>query len=167
MPNPFANQARSGSKSKFKAMMGKAGGGQVYGGESSGGSSKGSMASTSHGESRVSGSPSKGRIDKYARGGKVPMKVTIINAPQGDKAAPSLPPVLPSPPLGLPPGAGPLPPPAAGGPPLPPLGMAGPGGPPGMKTGGRVAKARGGRFTGGAESGVGRLEKKAHAKGRR
>jgi hypothetical protein len=97
-------------------------------------------------QASVEGRASGGRLDKYARGGKAKGKgkkgnnVNILIAPKEKEEKIMLPP---------PPGGpgGPLPagpPPGAGGPPMPL---------PGMKRGGKVA------MKGGAETGVGRLDK--------
>jgi len=120
-------------------------------------------------ESKVEGKKSGGRLDKYARGGKTKgghhTKINIVVAPKGPHPADGAAPAGVLPPVG--PGGPPMPPPGLGagpgGPPMPPPGMRPP-----MKKGGRVKFARGGAtkpkklgkgYTGGAESGVGRLEK--------
>lgn len=94
-----------------------------------------------------------GREPKYARGGRVKkpsIEINIISPPsQGGTSSSTLPVLPPAPgpsaPM-LPPGGGPLPP---GGPPMPP---------PGMKRGGRI------KMTGGAEGGMGRIQKAKNAK---
>lgn len=96
-----------------------------------------------------------GRQPKYARGGKVGTKVNvnIINPPSRGGAGAPPPPLLP-PAMGPAPGpATPMLPPGGGAPPMP----LPPGGPP-MKRGGRV------KMTGGAASGVGRLQMAKRAK---
>lgn len=89
-----------------------------------------------------------GAVTGYARGGKIKkpsIEINIISPPsQGGPSSSTLPVLPPAPgpsaPM-LPPGGGPIPP---GGPPMPP---------PGMKRGGRV------KMTGGAEGGMGRIQK--------
>lgn len=99
-----------------------------------------------------------GSVEGRARGGKAdrPKGKTVVNViiPPSAGAAPPMmpphPPVMAGPPPGAMPSPGMAPhPPMAGMGPMPP-----PGGPPMMPP-----RARGGRMTGGAESGVGRLEK--------
>ncbi len=109
----------------------------------------------------VPGRKSGGRLDKFARGGKTKHKgnktnINILIGGKGQDSEPkaALPPVLPPglpppPPGGLPPG-GPM-----GG---PPPGMLPPGGPP-MKPPGMMARGGRAKYKGGADSGVGRLEK--------
>lgn len=156
MAHPFASQARSGSRAKFKAMVGKSGSGQSHPDEPQDRKLiKQVMAERGYAEGgSVSGGKSTPRADRYARDGKVGKVNINIVVPQ--KESPPAPPMLPPiPPPGL---AGPPP----GGPPVPP------GLPMMRKAGGRVVKkARGGRFTGGAETGTGRLEKASHQKARR
>jgi hypothetical protein len=141
-------------------------------------------------ESKHEGSKSEHRMDKYARGGGVKkhkphVNINIIHAPNSaDRAGPPMPAAGLGAAGGLPPpgSAPPLPPPGMG-PGGPPMQM-----PIGRKSGGRVNSpymngistpgnlkkwseyaskgsahkfARGGKiYTGGADSGVGRLEKK-------
>jgi len=96
-----------------------------------------------------------GAVTGYARGGKVKkpaIEINIISPPsQGGTSSSTLPVLPPAPgpsaPM-LPPGGGPIPP----GPPMPP---------PGMKRGGRV------KMTGGAEGGLGRIQKARNAKAAR
>lgn len=81
-------------------------------------------------------------VKGYAKGGKVTVNVVVPGG--GKESAPPMPPPILPPPPGPPPMAGP----PSGG--MPPPGLM----PPGMKAGGRVS------MKGGAESGVGRLDKK-------
>lgn len=95
--------------------------------------------------------------EKYARGGKVKKPSVEINILQGggppsSTSTPAALPAAPGPAPMLPmPGGGPMPPP------MPPPGPPGPG----MKRGGRV------KMTGGAEGGLGRLQKAKNAKAAR
>lgn len=123
-------------------------------------------------EAGIAHGKSKGRLDKYARGGRTKAKegtrINIVNVAPSDKSPPDAgaapggpPPMAPPPP--------PAPPPMMAGPGMPPgLPPGGPmGGPPGlrppglMKRGGRIKLARGGKLgmTAGAETGKGRLQK--------
>lgn len=220
MAHPFSAQARSGSRAKFKAMVGKSGKGQAHPDEPQDRKLiKQVMAERGYAEGgSVSGSKSAPRADRYARGGKVGKVNINIVVPQKEATPPPgpiLPPpgAIPPPGLAGPPGGLPLPPPGPPGPPMmrkaggrvnkqgggsvqpleiepekgslerlgtntyrrelgrdPKTKKFGPHPYPGSKTyqkGGPVKKARGGRFTGGAETGVGRLEKASHQKGRR
>lgn len=138
-------------------------------------------------EQSPGGDVAKGRMDRFARGGRVKPSVNInIISPPGHGSSPAGPAPVLGPPGGLPPPGGPpLPPPMP--PPGPPM-MGGsppglpPGGPPlmrkdggraeyrsGISTPGNIKKwtdyassnsyAKGG-YVGGADTGVGRLEKK-------
>ena len=184
MANPFSKQARSSSKDKFKNITGIGGGGHEYGGSShmkepgkhgvhkrfSGHAGHYLEGKTS---SEAYGPPSKGRADRFARGGTVgafargghakkkkaaPENVTInISTPQPHDATTGMPPKMPPmpPPGGAPPGGAPPP----GGPPpggMPPGGanpMANPlaqglGKGMGFARGGRTKGAHGGRPSG-------------------
>ena len=98
-----------------------------------------------------------GRPAKYARGGKVKkpsVEINIISPSAGGPSSSALPPVPRPPAPMLPPGGGPSP--MGGLPPVPPSP-----GVPGMKSGGRV------KMTGGAEGGLGRIQKANNAKAAR
>lgn len=116
------------------------------------------------GEVKVQGRATGGRLDKFARGGKVkkdkgntvniaivsPSKDSPPSVPDGAPGAASLP---PAPPPMMPPPAGAAPPPM----PMPP-----PGAPPGMPMKPPGMMARGGKVRGqkgGGDTGVGRLDK--------
>lgn len=123
------------------------------------------------GEVKVAGRASGGRLDKFARGGKVKKKpetqinIAVVqpsgNSPSQDGSAPAGMP----PPGGPPPGmVAPPPPPPPSMPPMPPMAGGMPPKPPGMMQRGGAVKGfkRGGKVTGqkgGAETGVGRLDK--------
>lgn len=144
-----------------------------------------SAKKASGGEVKVAGHATGGRIDKFARGGKVKKKpenqinIAIVqpskDSPPSDGSTPAG--------MGLPPPGGPPPPPPppAGAMPPPPVPMAQPGPPPMgpppgmrppgmMKRGGAVKGfAHGGKVTGqkgGGDTGVGRLDKVKMQKGR-
>ncbi len=143
MAHPFASQARSGNKAKFKSIVGKAGGGQVHSDEAQDRRLISKMMAKHEkmeGE-KVAGGKSKGRMDKYARGGRADpkVKITIVN-PQGEnRAPPPLPQLAALGPAaaGAPPGPSPVPGAMpGGGAPMPPPMM--------RKDGGRIAKAGGG-----------------------
>lgn len=159
MAHPYAKHAedKAGKARAAQLTKGYKTGGRVSSvaspiAKKSGGSVSGDM--------KVAGKASGGRLDKFARGGRTgkkgsQTKINIIVAPQvppaDREAAPAVPGVLP------PPGGG-LPPPPKGpmGPPMmPPPGPAAglPKGPM-MNRGGKVP------MKAGAETGVGRLEKK-------
>lgn len=153
MGNPFGGKAQASSKTKFKAITGKSGGGQKFDGDKQG-SPKMAKSIKSGGEEAPYGAKGKGRLDKFARGGSVKkgtttVNIAIVNPGKGKDEAPP-------PPLMPPPGPG-GPPPGIMAPMQPP-----PDGPPGPP----MMRARGGRLpTAGAYSGVGRLQKaKAAAK---
>lgn len=132
----------------------------------------------SGGEVKVVGRSTGGRLDKFARGGKVKKKpdtqinIAVVQPPGSSPSsggAPTGGSLLP-PPGGPPP---PMPPAAAGPggpppPPAPPMGPMGPvGGGGGLNRGGVVGRfKRGGKVTGqtGGDNGVGRLEKTRMAK---
>lgn len=116
-------------------------------------------------EAGIAHGKSKGRLDKYARGGRTKAKegtrINIVNVAPSDKSPDAG--ATPGGPMPIPP---PPPRPPMGGPGMPP-GLPPPGGPMGgppglMKRGGRIKKyARGGKLgmTAGAETGKGRLQK--------
>lgn len=178
MAHPFASM-RGSDKEKAKSMTkGYKIGGAVGKAATSNVAKYANGGKAGGSDLKAVGRASGGRLDKFARGGRSKGKggkktnINIVVAPKGPHPAegaapPILPPGgggLPPPPMaGPPPGLGAGPPPGAGGPPGLPPGL---GKPPGMmKRGGAVKKfARGGRFTGGAETGVGRLEKARKAK---
>src|SRR5262245_9190269 len=112
MAHPFAGQVRSGSRAKFRSMVGRSSGGQMYAGET-----QISRSSSPSADMRVSGGTSTPRADRYKRGGAVKdVNVNIIMAGK-ENGPPPLPPLPP-------PGALPPPGPAlagAGPPPGPPL----------------------------------------------
>jgi hypothetical protein len=179
MTHPYASSVRTGNKAKYKALTGKKGGGQVHPDE--GQDRKlfhDLMVKHEKAELKSLGKASGGRLDKYARGGKVKPKINIniISVPHGESPAtpPPLPPAMGLP--GRPPMAGPpVPPGAPSGPAI------GPGAMPMKKSGGSISglstkeniqkwaaraernhKASGGKVTGqkgGSETGVGRLDK--------
>jgi hypothetical protein len=129
MSHPNSSQARATSRTKFKNMTGRASSGKVHDAEPQ---DNGTMSKMVGDYDMKAG----GEKAKYARGGRTKHKGgTEINIvmPQGGK---DLPPV---PPAGL--GAPPIPSPA-GAPPIPM-----------RKSGGAVS------MKGGADSGVGRLDK--------
>lgn len=161
MANPFASKVKETSKAKFKSLTGKKSDGQKF----DGGKQVVKKATGGAVEASVPGKASGGRLDKFARGGRA--KGTNVNiaivVPGGKSGEP---PALGVPPL-LPPGAGP-----GGGPGPMIAGPANPPGPPIMPPGGGsskpVLRKYGGavKMTGGAEGGLGRLQKaKAAAKG--
>ena len=186
MAHPYADTARSGSKAKFKAISGREGSGQGHPDESQDRkmirAAMGAHDKQLHGGKRTElgkaiGKAAGGRIDKFARGGKVKGKVNInIIVPRGEPSAvPPLPAAM-GPPGGMPMGP-PVPPGMPPGPPSLPQGM-----PPMKKSGGSISGlstkenlskwseraarnskfASGGKVTGqkgGAETGVGRLDK--------
>lgn len=144
MAHPYASGAKGSSKTKLAAMCGKAAGGSVYGG---GSQQKTYARGGGCIEMAVKGSKSSSRGDKYARGGRAKSKIDInIVLPQA--SASGIPPH---------PQAGMGDPTARPG--LTPVGPEPGGGPiPGMAKGGRI------RMTGGAEGGLGRLQKAKSAK---
>lgn len=168
MSHPYkAHKATTVAKQRVKAIMKKRGG-AVEGDKEALHAAK-KIVKHEEKELKVEGKKRGGRLDKYARGGKVGKKPhTQVNiavvAPHGRSspgdhgAAPAGGPPSPGGPPMPPPGMGAPPP---GGPPMPPPGaMPPPGGkPPGMMN-------RGGRIKAGAESGEGRLEKSKMAKRR-
>ena len=148
MAHPFRDSAKSTSRSKFKAISGKSGHseGDVDGSQLKPAPTR--LVDAGY----VKGAHSTPRIDKRARGGRTGSKININiistpNARQQDG-----PPPLPlAAPLGAaaapPPGSLPFPAPGGGAPPAPM-----------MKKGGLV------KMTGGAEGGLGRLQKAKNAK---
>jgi len=148
MANPYADQAKGSSKSKFKSMTGNSGGGQKFGGEGqySGGAGGGTGRLEKARAYGIPGKASGGRLDKFARGGRTKannVNITIVNkSPNEDKGAEAMPMPIPIPMgPGGPPPPGPMAGPPPGGPPMgPPMGP--PGLPPPMmrKSGGRVKK---------------------------
>ncbi len=185
MAHPFKSAAMASSKVKNKAMGGSLSlspRGYAGGGSPKPGNMALEMKRASGGS--VSRYASGGKVAGYANGGRTTSKgkgttvnINIVSAPDrsspGAAQSPGGPPPVP---MGLPAGG---PPP---GPPKPPGGPGGPGGAPGagaippeliaalaakkaqggmpapgmMKKGGRVSRTK---FTGGAGTGVGRLEK--------
>ena len=158
MANPYADQAKGSSKSKFKSMTGQSGGGQKFGGEGQykGGAGGGTGRLEKARSYGIPGKASGGRLDKFARGGRTKgsnVNITIVNkSPEEDKGPQAVP--IPIPMGGPPPGVG-GPPPGPQGPPPPEVlaalaAQGGPGGPPmgppGLpppmprKSGGRVKK---------------------------
>ena len=157
MSHPYSKYSmESVGKARAKAMVGK--------GMASGGSVvKKAMAAHDkqlhggkHTDLSVIGEPS-----KYARGGRAKSKkkkdkegtqinIAIIGAGEKEEAAPPMPP-MPMPPMG-----GAEPPMPGGGMPMPPPGGGTGGMPPGMGMMNRGGKVP---MKGGAESGVGRLDK--------
>jgi len=144
MAHPFKSTAKSGSRGKFKALTGKKSRAE--------GDVDGSHLQPAHKRmadmGMVKGDKSMPRIDKRARGGRTKSKINIniISMPHG--AEQGGPPPLPSaPPMGAAPAPGPLPFSGAGAPPMPM-----------RKRGGLV------KMTGGAEGGLGRLQKARNAK---
>ena len=113
---------------------------------------------------KVASQTARERVKGYARGGSVKkpsVEINIISPSAGGPSSstlPALPPVPRPPAPMLPPGGGPPPggPPMGGLPPIPPSP-----GVPGMKRGGRV------KMTGGAEGGLGRIQKAKNAKAAR
>jgi len=158
MGNPFGGKAKASSKSKFKAITGKSGGGQQFGGDKQGSPAMAKTIKSGGDEVPAYGGKGKGRLDKFARGGSVKkgtttVNIAIVSPSKGNDEAPP-PPLMPPMP---PPGAGPGgPPPGIMAPMTPP-----PDGPPGPP----LMRAAGGRLpTAGAYSGVGRLQKAKLAK---
>ncbi len=153
MAHPFKGSSKSTSRAKFKALTGKTGRGE--------GDVDGSQLQPAHKRmadlGTVKGDQSVPRIDKRARGGRTGSKINIniISTPGRTQEGP--PPLPLAAPLGAaaapPPGSLPFPAPGGGAP---------PGGPPmPMKKGGLV------KMTGGAEGGLGRLQKAKNARRRR
>lgn len=149
MAHPYRSAAKATTRTKFKAISGKSGSGTGNFGES-----QLSSAKTRVGERReagkVQGEKSRPRIDKRASGGKAladgnsnpmssPRRIEQQDLPPLASSADSAGAPAPSP--------GSLPFPAQGG-----------GGPIPRKSGGLV------KMTGGAEGGLGRLQKAANAK---
>lgn len=182
MAHPYASSREDKvGKSRAKALTkGYDTGGSVRAYKSGGAVAPAKKASG--GEVKVEGRASGGRLDKFARGGKVKKKpdnqinIAIVQPGKDEagQAAGGLPPpgMAPPPPAPPPPpmppqAAGPMPPPPGpmGAPPPPPMK------PPGvMKRGGAVKGfKRGGVVTGqkgGADNGVGRLDKVKMQKGK-
>lgn len=162
MAHPYKSSKadKVGSAKAQSYMKGYASGGAVRAAYKLGGAV---VERASGGEVKVQGRSTGGRLDKFARGGKVKKdKDTQINIAIVNPSKDSPPSAIGGPPGGLPPPpAGPpmppMPPMAAGPPP-----MAGPAmmGPPPPKPPGMMA--RGGKVKGqkgGAETGQGRLDK--------
>lgn len=144
MAHPFRDSAKKTSRGKFKAISGKSGlsEGDVDGAQLHPAPKRLVEAGYAPGDK------SKPRPDKRARGGRTPSKINIniISTPHArEQAGP--PPLPPAAPLGGAPAPVTLPFPA-GGAPL-------------RKSGGLV------KMTGGAEGGLGRLQKARNAKIRR
>lgn len=143
MAHPHKAQAVSSNRTKFKAVSGKSGSGQAHSMEGQGHHLLAQQAMREQ-EMKASGSHAGSRLDKYARGGRTKKHHTQVNIvlPQGQGASPPVDPAMGS-------GAPPMRPPVApGGAPPPP-----------MRKGGKVP------MTGGAETGIGRLDKiKAYGK---
>lgn len=143
MAHPFKSAAAGKGRSKFKALSGKKG---SFEGDTDGSSLKPAHKRLAE-LGPVKGNHASSRIDKRARGGRTKSKINIniISMPHGrEQAGP--PPLPPAGPMGVAPAPGPLPFPGAGAPP---------------------ARARGGKLvkmTGGAEGGLGRLQKARNAK---
>lgn len=139
MAHPFQeHRAHKVEKSRVSHIVGKAHGGEVHADAAI--DAKQIKAMVKPGALKADGTKSKGRLDRYARGGKVKKGTTVnvIVAPGagGDKTP------LP---VNAPPGAAPLPPPRP--PMMPPPGGMPPGGPPGMmprRDGGRAGYKKGG-----------------------
>lgn len=167
MPNPFGSQAKSSSRDKFDSITGIKGGGHGFAGSShmksagkDGEHKFWSGKSKTHDlEQKRHGGRSKGRADKYARGGAValargghakkkgaPENVTInvTQAPPPPDATMGKMPPLPPPGAAGPGPGGPPPPPPMGG---PPPGGGGPNPMAGIGKG--MGFARGGRASGG------------------
>lgn len=194
MANPYRAQAKSTSASKFKAISGKSSSGKPF--DASPENSDRMAASykstrTSGADVSPSGKTTK-RLDKYARGGAVGKKgtnitINIVGKPGEDK--PPMPLPLPIPMGGPPPGPPPMEPPPPGPIPGPGPMMRKAGGRVNKANGGAAEKGHpnegltrrpppksesvptaqtGGRvkMTGGADTGVGRLDKaKAYKRG--
>lgn len=154
MAHPFADHRQSKVEHDRvgKITKGYASGGAVT---SPAATAKPAGASKAGASMPVEGRKNGGRLDRYARGGKVKAKgatnVTVVVAPQAGGDKPEMPP--PQMPAAAPPAPPPrppmMPPPGMGGPPGMPPGAGG--GLPGMrKDGGRTGFAKGGAVKSGA-----------------
>lgn len=161
MANPYRAQAKSTNASKFKAISGKSTSGKAFDGatEDSDKVAK-SYRSTGTSGPDVPAVKSGKRLDKRERGGPIYKKtggavskkgtnvtVNVVSMPKDEEPKP-VPMPIPIPGGGPPPGPPEMPGPMAGAPQLGP-----PPGPMMRKAGGRV------KMTGGADTGVGRLDK--------
>lgn len=155
MANPFANKAKDSNKAKFSNLTGISGGGQKFDGSKQNDAAIAKRTAKGGSDTKVPGKKSGGRLDKFARGGKVKETNVNIAIVVPNKTEEGAPPVNIS-------GGPPMPPGGPGPIPLgPPPGLE-PGGPPMMQNrGGSVgAFAKGGAVKVEAgDNGVGRLEK--------